>query len=46
MITDMLQWPHRIVVPLGGVDVDIRPVSHFTLQSKLMSWKLARVASG
>ncbi|KAL6867489.1 hypothetical protein ACP4OV_015513 [Aristida adscensionis] len=23
LITDMLQWPHRIVVPLGGVDVDI-----------------------
>jgi len=20
----MLQWPHRIVVPLGGVDVDVR----------------------
>ncbi|KAG0551905.1 hypothetical protein BDA96_01G463500 [Sorghum bicolor] len=23
VITDMLQWPHRIVVPLGGVDVDV-----------------------
>ncbi|RZC74364.1 hypothetical protein C5167_049847 [Papaver somniferum] len=23
IITDMLQWPHRIVVPLGGVDVDV-----------------------
>ncbi|XP_015689834.2 calcium-dependent lipid-binding protein-like [Oryza brachyantha] len=23
LITDMLQWPHRIVVPLGGVDTDI-----------------------
>ncbi|XP_042452472.1 calcium-dependent lipid-binding protein-like [Zingiber officinale] len=23
IITDMLEWPHRIVVPLGGVDVDI-----------------------
>lgn len=23
IVTDMLQWPHRIVVPLGGVDVDI-----------------------
>ncbi|GJN30903.1 hypothetical protein PR202_gb19248 [Eleusine coracana subsp. coracana] len=23
LITDMLQWPHRIVVPLGGVDVDV-----------------------
>ncbi|XP_062209184.1 calcium-dependent lipid-binding protein-like [Phragmites australis] len=23
LITDMLQWPHRIVVPLGGVDIDI-----------------------
>ncbi|CAL0328124.1 unnamed protein product [Lupinus luteus] len=22
IITDMLQWPHRIVVPLGGVPVD------------------------
>ncbi|KAF3790977.1 Synaptotagmin-4 [Nymphaea thermarum] len=23
IVDDMLQWPHRIVVPLGGVDVDI-----------------------
>lgn len=23
IVTDMLQWPHRIVVPLGGVDADI-----------------------
>ncbi|XP_043716576.1 calcium-dependent lipid-binding protein-like isoform X1 [Telopea speciosissima] len=23
IITDMLQWPHRIVVPIGGVPVDI-----------------------
>ncbi|XP_038979230.1 synaptotagmin-5 [Phoenix dactylifera] len=23
IVTDMLQWPHRIVVPLGGVDVDL-----------------------
>nr|XP_010934087.1 synaptotagmin-5 isoform X2 [Elaeis guineensis] len=23
IVTDMLQWPHRIIVPLGGVDVDI-----------------------
>uniref|UniRef100_A0A0E0CY51 C2 domain-containing protein n=1 Tax=Oryza meridionalis TaxID=40149 RepID=A0A0E0CY51_9ORYZ len=23
LIADMLQWPHRIVVPLGGVDVDV-----------------------
>lgn len=23
IVSDMLQWPHRIVVPLGGVDVDI-----------------------
>nr|CAB3496485.1 unnamed protein product [Digitaria exilis] len=23
LITDMLQWPHRIVFPLGGVDVDV-----------------------
>ncbi|KAM7261114.1 hypothetical protein ACFE04_026589 [Oxalis oulophora] len=23
IVTDMLQWPHRIVVPLGGVDVDV-----------------------
>ncbi|CAL9175378.1 calcium-dependent lipid-binding protein-like [Musa acuminata AAA Group] len=22
IVTDMLEWPHRIVVPLGGVDVD------------------------
>lgn len=23
IVSDMLQWPHRIVVPLGGVDSDI-----------------------
>ncbi|KAJ4778702.1 Calcium-dependent lipid-binding (CaLB domain) family protein [Rhynchospora pubera] len=23
IVTDMLQWPHRLVIPLGGVDVDI-----------------------
>ncbi|XP_072959348.1 calcium-dependent lipid-binding protein-like [Typha angustifolia] len=23
IVSDMLQWPHRIVVPLGGVDVDM-----------------------
>ncbi|KAB5569118.1 hypothetical protein DKX38_002911 [Salix brachista] len=23
IVTDMLQWPHRIVVPLGGIPVDI-----------------------
>ncbi|KAJ4954679.1 hypothetical protein NE237_011462 [Protea cynaroides] len=23
IITDMLQWPHRIVVPIGGVPVDL-----------------------
>ncbi|KAI5409325.1 hypothetical protein KIW84_054940 [Lathyrus oleraceus] len=22
IVTDMLQWPHRIVVPLGGIPVD------------------------
>ncbi|CAH9098107.1 unnamed protein product [Cuscuta epithymum] len=22
IVTDMLQWPHRIVVPIGGMDVD------------------------
>ncbi|KAK1259952.1 Synaptotagmin-5 [Acorus gramineus] len=24
IVTDMLQWPHRIVVPIGGVPVDTR----------------------
>ncbi|CAI9770292.1 unnamed protein product [Fraxinus pennsylvanica] len=24
IITDMLQWPHRIVVPIGGIPVDTR----------------------
>jgi len=24
IVTDMLQWPHRIVVPLGGIPFDIR----------------------
>ncbi|XP_028801178.1 synaptotagmin-5 [Neltuma alba] len=23
IVTDMLQWPHRVVVPLGGVPIDI-----------------------
>ncbi|KAG2729573.1 hypothetical protein I3843_01G251700 [Carya illinoinensis] len=23
IVTDMLQWPHRIVVPIGGIPVDI-----------------------
>ncbi|KAM7276526.1 hypothetical protein ACFE04_018392 [Oxalis oulophora] len=23
IVTDMLQWPHRIVVPLGGIPVDL-----------------------
>ncbi|KAI7994894.1 hypothetical protein LOK49_LG11G01000 [Camellia lanceoleosa] len=22
IVTDMLQWPHRIVVPIGGIAVD------------------------
>ncbi|KAJ6404645.1 hypothetical protein OIU84_012749 [Salix udensis] len=26
IVTDMLQWPHRIVVPLGGIPVDIRSI--------------------
>ncbi|XP_065864828.1 calcium-dependent lipid-binding protein [Euphorbia lathyris] len=24
IVTDMLQWPHRIVVPIGGTPVDLR----------------------
>lgn len=24
IVTDMLQWPHRIVVPIGGIPVDTR----------------------
>ncbi|KAI3743473.1 hypothetical protein L1987_61183 [Smallanthus sonchifolius] len=24
IVTGMLQWPHRIVVPIGGVNVDTR----------------------
>ncbi|XP_038974602.1 synaptotagmin-5-like [Phoenix dactylifera] len=36
IVTDMLQWPHRIVVPLGGVDVDtseleLKPQGKLTL---------------
>ncbi|KAF3327108.1 synaptotagmin-4-like isoform X1 [Carex littledalei] len=33
IISDMLLWPHRIVVPLGGVNVDIR---HLKPEGKLM----------
>ncbi|XP_058081161.1 calcium-dependent lipid-binding protein [Magnolia sinica] len=28
IITDMLQWPHRIVVPIGGVPVDTSDLEH------------------
>ncbi|XP_073146901.1 calcium-dependent lipid-binding protein-like [Henckelia pumila] len=36
IITDMLQWPHRIVVPLGGMPVDtseleLKPVGKVTV---------------
>ncbi|KAK9910674.1 hypothetical protein M0R45_034628 [Rubus argutus] len=36
IVTDMLQWPHRIVVPIGGVDVDtsdleLKPQGKITL---------------
>lgn len=24
IVTDMLEWPHRIVVPIGGIPVDTR----------------------
>ena len=24
IVKDMLQWPHRIVVPIGGIPVDLR----------------------
>lgn len=24
IVTDMLKWPHRIVVPIGGIPVDLR----------------------
>ncbi|KAL3651558.1 hypothetical protein CASFOL_004560 [Castilleja foliolosa] len=29
IVTDMLQWPHRIVVPIGGIPVDIRVLGGF-----------------
>ncbi|KAK6920228.1 Synaptotagmin, SMP domain [Dillenia turbinata] len=35
IITDMLQWPHRIVVPLGGVPVDTSELE-LKPQGKLM----------
>lgn len=35
IITDMLQWPHRIVVPLGGVPVDTSDLE-LKPQGKLM----------
>ncbi|KAI6691577.1 hypothetical protein NL676_028405 [Syzygium grande] len=28
IVTDSLQWPHRIVVPLGGIPVDIHQISY------------------
>ncbi|KAL3649501.1 hypothetical protein CASFOL_005904 [Castilleja foliolosa] len=36
IVTDMLQWPHRIVVPIGGIPVDIselelKPVGKLTI---------------
>lgn len=36
IVTDMLQWPHRIVVPIGGIPVDIsdlelKPQGNLTL---------------
>ncbi|XP_073024441.1 calcium-dependent lipid-binding protein-like [Primulina eburnea] len=36
IITDMLQWPHRIVVPIGGIPVDtseleLKPVGKVTV---------------
>ncbi|KAG8391721.1 hypothetical protein BUALT_Bualt01G0216600 [Buddleja alternifolia] len=36
IVTDMLQWPHRIVVPIGGVPVDtseleLKPVGKLTV---------------
>lgn len=33
IVTDMLQWPHRIVVPIGGIPVDTRLVRIFCLLS-------------
>ncbi|CAH1412081.1 unnamed protein product [Lactuca virosa] len=35
IITDMLQWPHRIVVPLGGIPVDTSDLE-LKPQGKLM----------
>ncbi|KAI3504356.1 hypothetical protein L1887_32958 [Cichorium endivia] len=35
IITDMLQWPHRIVVPLGGIPVDTSELE-LKPQGKLM----------
>ncbi|KAL3616588.1 hypothetical protein CASFOL_039978 [Castilleja foliolosa] len=36
IVTDMLQWPHRIVVPIGGIPVDtseleLKPVGKLTI---------------
>ncbi|KAL0411890.1 UNVERIFIED_CONTAM: Synaptotagmin-5 [Sesamum latifolium] len=36
IVTDMLQWPHRIVVPIGGIPVDtsdleLKPVGKLTV---------------
>ncbi|GAB2217267.1 hypothetical protein Droror1_Dr00000439 [Drosera rotundifolia] len=37
IVTDMLQWPHRIVVPIGGIPVDVselelKPQGKLTIQ--------------
>lgn len=29
IVTDMLQWPHRMVIPIGGIPVDIRYLTLF-----------------
>ncbi|GFP86005.1 synaptotagmin-5 [Phtheirospermum japonicum] len=32
IVADMLQWPHRIVVPIGGIPVDIRFKTKFAIK--------------
>lgn len=33
IVTDMLEWPHRIVVPIGGIPVDTRYLHFYEYSS-------------
>lgn len=33
IVTDMLEWPHRIVVPIGGIPMDTRYLHFYKYSS-------------